>query len=63
MERGVARGPRKIRDSSPVHAGLLYARMAGAGVLDACLDAACALFWRRELDIEDAAASAAADYA
>ena len=50
------RGPRKIWDSSLAHAGLLYAKAAGAGVLDAYLDATYARFWRRELDIEDAAA-------
>ena len=51
-----ARSPRKIRDSSLAHAGLLYAKSAGAGVLDACLDATCARFWRRARDITDSAA-------
>ena len=47
------RGPRKIWDSSLAHIGLLYARDAGAGVLDAYLDAVYERFWKRELDIED----------
>ena len=51
------RGPKKIFDSSLANIGMLYA--ARHGVLRAYHDHVFALFWRRELDLEDAAALAA----
>jgi 2-hydroxychromene-2-carboxylate isomerase len=51
------RGPRKIFDSSLANIGMLYAKEHGA--LRAYHDAVFERFWRRELDIEDAAALAA----
>ncbi len=51
------RGPRKIWDSSLAHICLL--RAEAQGVLDPWLDAVYERFWKRELDIEDAAVLAA----
>jgi len=45
------RGPRKIFDSSLAHLGFLFA--VEHGVWRAYHDAVFALFWRRELDLED----------
>lgn len=52
------RGPRKIWDSSLAHIGLLFAN--GAGAAGAYLDDVYERFWKRELDIEDTDAVAAA---
>src|SRR5215471_6171246 len=51
------RGPRKIFDSSRANIGMLYAK--AHGVFRAYHDAVFERFWRRALDIEDAAALAA----
>lgn len=52
----VLRGPRRIFDSRLAHAGFLYAEEAG--VWRAYHDEVYPRFWRRELDLEDAAALA-----
>ena len=49
----IIRGPRKIYDSSIAHIGFLYAR--GRGDFRPFHEAVFERFWRRELDIEDAA--------
>ena len=51
------RGPKKIFDSSLANVGMLYA--AQHGVFRAYHDCVFELFWRRELDLENAAALAA----
>lgn len=51
------RGPKKIFDSSLANIGMLYA--GRHGVFRAYHDRIFELFWRRELDLEDAAALAA----
>lgn len=51
------RGPKKIFDSSLANIGMLYA--AERGVFRAYHDRVFELFWRRELDLENAAALAA----
>ena len=51
------RGPKKIFDSSFANIGMLYA--AQHGVFRAYHDRVFELFWRRELDLENAAALAA----
>jgi 2-hydroxychromene-2-carboxylate isomerase len=51
------RGPKKIFDSSLANIGMLYA--AEHGVFRAYHDRVFELFWRRELDLENAAALAA----
>jgi 2-hydroxychromene-2-carboxylate isomerase len=51
------RGPKKIFDSSLANIGMLYA--AQHGVLRAYHDRVFEQFWRRELDLENAAALAA----
>jgi len=48
-------GPRKIWDSSLAGIGLLWAKRHGAEVLRRYQDLAFERFWRRALDIEDAA--------
>ena len=53
-QRGlVIRGPQKIWDSSLANIGMLYAKRQG--VFHAYHDRVFERFWRRELDIEDAA--------
>jgi 2-hydroxychromene-2-carboxylate isomerase len=60
QKRGlVIRGPRKIWDSSLAAAGMLHAQLAGDAVLRRYHDVVFERFWRRELDIEDAAVIAA----
>jgi 2-hydroxychromene-2-carboxylate isomerase len=55
-KRGLTiRGPRKIWDSALAAAGMLYAQRAGDSVFRRYHDLAFERFWRRELDIEDAA--------
>jgi 2-hydroxychromene-2-carboxylate isomerase len=49
----VIRGPRKIFDSTTSHIDMLYAQRAG--VFRPYHDAVFERFWKRELDIEDAA--------
>ena len=44
-------GPKRIFNSRPVHIAMLYAKQAG--VLRAFQDRALALFWKRQLDIEE----------
>src|SRR5438067_13537449 len=51
----VIRGPRKIWDSSLAAIGLLWAKRRDAARLRAYHDRVFERFWRRELDIEDAA--------
>jgi 2-hydroxychromene-2-carboxylate isomerase len=51
----VIRGPQKIWDSALAAAGMLYARRAGDAVFRRYHDMVFERFWRRELDIEDAA--------
>jgi 2-hydroxychromene-2-carboxylate isomerase len=56
QKRGlVIRGPRKIWDSSLAAAGMLYAQRHGDAVYRRYHDTVFERFWRRELDIEDAA--------
>ena len=55
----VIRGPQKIWDSTLAAAGMLYAQRAGDAVFRRYHDAVFERFWRRELDIEDAAVIAA----
>jgi 2-hydroxychromene-2-carboxylate isomerase len=58
QRRGLTiRGPRKLMDSSIAHIGFLYAKAQGN--LRPYHDAVWERFWKRELDIEDAAAIAA----
>ncbi len=54
----VIRGPRKIYDSAPAAAGMLYAQRAGDAVFHHYHDTVFTRFWTRELDIEDATALA-----
>ena len=49
-------GPQKIYDPTIAHVGMLQAQQAGDAVFRRYHDAVCERFWRRELDIEDAAA-------
>jgi 2-hydroxychromene-2-carboxylate isomerase len=56
----VIRGPQKIWDSTLAGAGMLYARRAGDAVFRRYHDIVFERFWRRELDIEDAAVIGAA---
>lgn len=59
-KRGLTiRGPQKIWDSSLAAAGMLYAKRQGGDVLHRYQDIAFERFWKRELDIEDAAVVAA----
>jgi 2-hydroxychromene-2-carboxylate isomerase len=55
----VLRGTEKIWDSSLAGIGLLWAARQSAAIVDRYLDDSYARFWRRELDIEDAAVVAA----
>jgi 2-hydroxychromene-2-carboxylate isomerase len=55
----VIRGPQKIWDSTLAAAGMLYAQRAGEAVFRRYNDLVFERFWRRELDIEDAAVIAA----
>ena len=55
----VIRGPLKIWDSTLAAAGMLYAQRAGDTVFRRYHDAVFERFWRRELDIENAAVIAA----
>ncbi len=52
----VIRGTQKIWDSSLAGAGMLYAKHAGDAVFRRYNDSVFERFWKRELDIEDAAA-------
>jgi 2-hydroxychromene-2-carboxylate isomerase len=52
----VIRGPRKIYDSAPAAAGMLYAQQAGDAVFQYYHDTVFTRFWARDLDIEDVAA-------
>ena len=55
-KRGLTiRGPQKIWDSALAAAGMLYAKRQGADVLRRYQDITFERFWKRELDIEDAA--------
>jgi 2-hydroxychromene-2-carboxylate isomerase len=49
-------GPQKLFDSTIAHTGMLYAQQAGADVLERYHDIVFEEFFKRELDIEDAAA-------
>jgi 2-hydroxychromene-2-carboxylate isomerase len=52
-KRGLTiRGPRKIFDSAPAAAGMLFAQQAGEAVFRRYHDAVFERFWKRELDIE-----------
>src|SRR3984893_11606198 len=51
----VIRGPQKIWDSSLAACGMLYAKRQGNAVLRGYHDMVFERFWKRELDIEDAA--------
>ncbi len=51
----VIRGPRKIFDSAPAAAGMLYAQQAGDAAFQYYHDSVFTRFWLRELDIEDVA--------
>jgi len=55
----IIRGPQKIWDSTLAASGLLYAKARGDTVLRRYHDITFERFWRRELDIEDAAVIAA----
>src|SRR5579863_2941182 len=55
----VIRGPQKIWDSTLAAAGMLYAKRQGDEVLRHYHDRVFERFWKRELDIEDAAVIAA----
>jgi 2-hydroxychromene-2-carboxylate isomerase len=58
-KRGLTiRGPRKIFDSAPAVAGMLFAQRAGDAVFRVYHDTVFERFWRRDLDIEDVAALA-----
>jgi 2-hydroxychromene-2-carboxylate isomerase len=54
----VIRGPRKIYDSAPAAAGMLYAQQAGDAVFHHYHDMVFTRFWARDMDIEDVAALA-----
>lgn len=54
----VIRGPRKIYDSAPAAAGMLYAQQAGDAAFQYYHDTVFTRFWTRDLDIEDVAALA-----
>jgi 2-hydroxychromene-2-carboxylate isomerase len=55
-KRGLTiRGPQKIWDSALAAAGMLYAKRQGADLLRRYQDITFERFWKRELDIEDAA--------
>jgi 2-hydroxychromene-2-carboxylate isomerase len=59
-KRGIViRGPQKIWDSALAAAGMMYAQRAGDAVFRRYHDIVFERFWRRELDIEDAAVIAA----
>src|SRR6478752_5575206 len=51
----VIRGPQKIWNSALAAAGMLFAKRAGDAVFRRYHDSVFERFWRRELDIEDAA--------
>jgi 2-hydroxychromene-2-carboxylate isomerase len=51
----VIRGPQKIWDSTLAAAGMLFAKQAGDAVFRRYHDSVFERFWKRELDIEDAA--------
>src|ERR1700732_1825740 len=51
----VIRGPQKIWDSTLASRGMLYAQRQGDALLRRYNDALFERFWKRELDIEDAA--------
>jgi 2-hydroxychromene-2-carboxylate isomerase len=52
-QRGLTvRGPRKIFDSAPAAAGMLFAQQAGDAVFHRYHDTVFARFWARDLDIE-----------
>jgi 2-hydroxychromene-2-carboxylate isomerase len=52
-KRGLTlRGPRKIFDSAPAAAGMLFAQQAGAAAFRYYHDSIFERFWARELDIE-----------
>ena len=55
----VIRGPQKIWNSTLAAAGMLFAQRAGDAVFRRYHDVVFERFWRRELDIEDAAVIAA----
>lgn len=55
----IIRGPQKIWDSTLAACGLLYAKRQGETVLRRYHDITFERFWKRELDIEDAAVVAA----
>jgi 2-hydroxychromene-2-carboxylate isomerase len=55
----IIRGPQKIWNSTLAAAGLLYAKRHGEAVLRRYNDITFERFWKRELDIEDAAVIAA----
>ncbi len=56
-KRGLTiRGTRKIFDSAPAAAGMLFAQQAGEAVFRHYHDTVFERFWSRELDIEDTAA-------
>jgi 2-hydroxychromene-2-carboxylate isomerase len=52
----IIRGPRKIFDSAPAAAGMLFAQTCGEAVFRHYHDMVFERFWARELDIEDIAA-------
>lgn len=54
----ILRGPRKIFNSAPAAAGMLFAQEAGEIVFRHYHDMVFERFWRRELDIENAGALA-----
>ena len=55
-KRGLTiRGTQKIWDSTLAAAGMLYAKRQGEAVLRRYIDLTFERFWKRELDIEDAA--------
>jgi 2-hydroxychromene-2-carboxylate isomerase len=51
----VIRGPQKIWDSTLAAAGMLFAKQAGDAVFRRYHDSVFERFWKRDLDIEDAA--------
>jgi 2-hydroxychromene-2-carboxylate isomerase len=59
-KRGLTiRGPRKIFDSTPAAAGMLFAQRASEAAFHHYHDTVFQRFWSRQLDIEDVAALAA----
>jgi 2-hydroxychromene-2-carboxylate isomerase len=52
----IVRGPLKIFDPTVAHVGMLLAAQTNDYVFRRYHDAVCERFWRRDLDIEDAAA-------